>query len=49
MLRGDVGLLADLGIEVIKTQTRRSLVGLLAHAFWLRREREFPASLADGL
>ena len=49
MLRGDVGLLADLGVEVVKTQAGRGLGGLLAHAFRLRRERELPASLADGL
>ena len=49
MLRGDVGLLADLGVEVVKTQAGRGLGGVLTQAIGLRREREFPASLADGL
>ena len=49
MLRGDVGLLADLGVEVVKTQAGRSLRGLLPHALRLGNERELPAPLAHGL
>ena len=49
MLRGDVGLLADLGIEVIKTHAGGRFCRLLAHAFRLRRQRELPASLAYRL
>ena len=49
MLRGDVGLFADLGIEVVKTQAGGHFGRLLAHAIRLRNKRELPAALAHGL
>ena len=49
MLRGHVGALADLGVEVIKTQARLGLLRLLAQAVGLGRQGQLPTSLADGL
>ena len=49
MLRGDIGLLADLGVEVIKTHAGGRFGRLLAHAFRLRGNRQLPAALANGL
>ena len=50
MLRGDIGLLADLGIEVIKTQAIGHFrTVFVIHALRLRREGELPAALTDGL